>query len=142
MLVVEPERRLSISQILAHQWMGGDGHSPDPELVVEHGSPEMTSQVSPQLNQLVIESMLTLPDLDADTLLQAVQGNAFNHVSAIYNLLVDQLESAVTSVPSIQTIPGGYMPDDAHQLEKVIIARPRPFDHSSVYFCCQLFHGQ
>lgn len=25
MLVVEPERRLSISQILAHSWMGGDG---------------------------------------------------------------------------------------------------------------------
>lgn len=25
MLVVEPERRLSISQILSHSWMGGDG---------------------------------------------------------------------------------------------------------------------
>lgn len=25
MLVVEPERRLSISQILAHSWMGGGG---------------------------------------------------------------------------------------------------------------------
>lgn len=25
MLVVEPERRLSISQILTHSWMGGDG---------------------------------------------------------------------------------------------------------------------
>lgn len=25
MLVVEPERRLSISQILAHSWMDGDG---------------------------------------------------------------------------------------------------------------------
>lgn len=25
MLVVEPERRLSIVQILAHPWMGGDG---------------------------------------------------------------------------------------------------------------------
>lgn len=25
MLVVEPERRLSISQILTHSWMGGEG---------------------------------------------------------------------------------------------------------------------
>lgn len=25
MLVVEPDRRLSISQILTHPWMGGDG---------------------------------------------------------------------------------------------------------------------
>lgn len=31
MLVVEPERRLNISQILSHPWMGGDGFiEPEP----------------------------------------------------------------------------------------------------------------
>ncbi|XP_058790703.1 serine/threonine-protein kinase SIK3-like isoform X2 [Phymastichus coffea] len=115
MLVVEPERRFTIPQILAHPWMGGDGRTIDDKPEVEQ-----QQQSSPPLNQMVIESMLTLPGLDLDTLLQAVQGNAFNHVSAIYNLLVDQLENAaVTSVPSIQTLPaGGYVSDDAHQLEK------------------------
>ncbi|XP_015588740.1 serine/threonine-protein kinase SIK3 isoform X2 [Cephus cinctus] len=113
MLVVEPERRLSILQIFAHPWMGGDG-----VLEPEPGgcSPETSSQ--PQLNQLVIENMLRLPGLSADTLLQAVQGNAFDHVSAIYNLLADRLEPSMNSLPSIQTIPGDYMPDGAHQLEK------------------------
>ncbi|XP_076640385.1 serine/threonine-protein kinase SIK3 isoform X2 [Colletes latitarsis] len=112
MLVVEPERRLSISQILAHSWMGGDG-------VTEPEPGGCNSENVPlQLNQLVIENMLRLPGLSADTLLKAVQGNAFDHVSAIYNLLVDQLEPTMPSLPSIQTIPGDYAPDGAHQLEK------------------------
>ncbi|KAK2580417.1 hypothetical protein KPH14_006167 [Odynerus spinipes] len=112
MLVVEPERRLSISQILAHSWMGGDGLTePEPGGC----SPETT--VPPQLNQLVIENMLRLPGLSADTLLKAIQGNAFDHVSAIYNLLVDRLEPTMSALP-IQNIPGDYMPDGAHQLEK------------------------
>nr|XP_034187178.1 serine/threonine-protein kinase SIK3-like isoform X6 [Osmia lignaria] len=112
MLVVEPERRLSISQILAHSWMGGDGVTePEPGGC----SPE---NVPPQLNQIVIDNMLTLPGLTAETLLNAVQGNAFDHVSAIYNLLVDRLEPTMPSLPSIQSIPGDYAPDGAHQLEK------------------------
>ncbi|XP_076277780.1 serine/threonine-protein kinase SIK3 isoform X2 [Lasioglossum baleicum] len=112
MLVVEPERRLSISQILAHSWMGGDG-------VTEPEPGGCNSENVPlQLNQLVIENMLRLPGLSADTLLKAVQGNAFDHVSAIYNLLVDRLEPTMPSLPSIQSLPGDYAPDGAHQLEK------------------------
>ncbi|XP_014209439.1 serine/threonine-protein kinase SIK3-like isoform X2 [Copidosoma floridanum] len=116
MLVPDPERRYSIPQILAHRWMGGDGSGQPVESVID--MPDTTASTLP-LNQLVIESMLTLPGLDLDTLLQSVQGNAFNHISAIYNLLVDQLENAVTSVPSIQSFSAGYVSDDdAHQLEK------------------------
>lgn len=77
--------------------------------------------VPPQINQVVIENMLRLPGLSAETLLKAVQGNAFDHVSAIYNLLVDRLEPTMPSLPSIQSIPGDYAPDGAHQLEKVHI---------------------
>lgn len=112
MLVVEPERRLSISQILLHPWMCGDNVK---ESKSGRTSPEIAS---PQINQIVIESMLRLPGLSADTLLQSVQGNAFDHVSAIYNLLADRLETAITSLPTIQSIPVDYVADDAHQLEK------------------------
>lgn len=113
MLVVEPERRLSITQIFTHPWMSGDGITePEP------GGCNSEPPPPPQLNQLVIEHMLRLPGLSADTLLQAIQGNAFDHVSAIYNLLADQLEPSMPSIPSIQSIPGDYMPDGAHQLEK------------------------
>ncbi|XP_043483830.1 serine/threonine-protein kinase SIK3-like isoform X2 [Leptopilina heterotoma] len=112
MLVVEPERRLSISQILLHPWMCGDN-------VKESKSGRSSPEISPpQINQIVIESMLRLPGLSADTLLQSVQGNAFDHVSAIYNLLADRLETAITSLPTIQSIPVDYADDDAHQLEK------------------------
>lgn len=76
--------------------------------------------IPPPLNQLVIENMLRLPGLSADTLLQAIKGNTFDHVSAIYNLLVDRLEPTMPNLPSIQSIPGDYLPDGAHQLEKVI----------------------
>ncbi|XP_014478530.1 PREDICTED: serine/threonine-protein kinase SIK2-like, partial [Dinoponera quadriceps] len=113
MLVVEPERRLSISQILGHSWMGGDGI-----VELEPGGCNPDVSVPSQLNQLVIENMLRLPGLSADTLLQAINGNAFDHVSAIYNLLVDRLEPTMPNLPSIQSIPGDYLPDDAHQLEK------------------------
>ncbi|KAL0123337.1 hypothetical protein PUN28_005699 [Cardiocondyla obscurior] len=113
MLVVEPERRLSISQILVHSWMGGGGVT---ELEPGGCSPDVN--VSPPLNQLVIENMLRLPGLSTDTLLQAIKGNRFDHVSAIYNLLVDRLESTMPNLASIQSIPGDYLPDGAHQLEK------------------------
>ncbi|KAK0167566.1 hypothetical protein PV327_004946 [Microctonus hyperodae] len=113
MLVVEPERRLSIVQILAHPWMGGDGITePEPGGC----SPESTHP-SP-LNQVVIENMLRLPGLSADILLKSVQGHAFDHVSAIYHLLADRLELTMSTLPSMQSLPGDYMPDGAHQLEK------------------------
>ncbi|XP_011635254.1 serine/threonine-protein kinase SIK3-like isoform X1 [Pogonomyrmex barbatus] len=113
MLVVEPDRRLSISQILEHSWMGEDG-----VIELEPGGCNPDVSLSPPLNQLVIENMLRLPGLSADTLLQAIKGNTFDHVSAIYNLLVDRLEPTMPNLPSIQSIPGDYLPDGAHQLEK------------------------
>ncbi|XP_014614270.1 PREDICTED: serine/threonine-protein kinase SIK3-like isoform X2 [Polistes canadensis] len=128
MLVVEPERRLSISQILIHSWMGGDGQTePEPG-----GCSPETTTIPPQLNQLVIENMLRLPGLSADTLLKAIQGNAFDHVSAIYNLLVDRLEPTMSALPTIQNIPGDYMPDGAHQLEKFGEAEAESEERSSL----------
>ncbi|XP_066593038.1 serine/threonine-protein kinase SIK3-like [Prorops nasuta] len=127
MLVVEPDRRLNITQILAHSWMGGDGITePEP------GGCSPETHVQPQINQLVLENMLRLPGLSADTLLQAVQNNAFDHVSAIYNLLVDRLEPTLSSLPSIQSLPGDYMPDGAHQLEKFGEAEAESEDRSSL----------
>lgn len=72
--------------------------------------------------------MLRLPGLSADTVLNAVQENAFDHVSAIYHLLADRLETTMPTLPSIQNISGDYMPDGAQQLEKVKLLfylRPR-----------------
>lgn len=126
MLVVEPERRLNISQILTHSWMCGNG-------VVELEPGGCSPDVAPQLNQLVIENMLRLPGLSADTLLQAIKANTFDHVSAIYNLLVDRLEPTMPNLPNIQNIPGDYLPDDAHQLEKFGEAEAETEEKSGLY---------
>ena len=112
MLVVKPKQRLTVPQILSHSWIQSDGYvQPEPG-----GSSRENFQPT-QLNQTVIETMLKLPGLSKETLLDSVQRNDFDHVSAIYNLLVDELENA-SNVPSIQMIPD-YMPVDTHQLEKV-----------------------
>ncbi|XP_012217552.1 serine/threonine-protein kinase SIK3-like isoform X2 [Linepithema humile] len=129
MLVVEPERRLSISQILTHSWMDGEG-----VVELEPGGCSPDVSVPPQLNQLVIENMLRLPGLSADTLLQAIKGNTFDHVSAIYNLLVDRLEPTMPNLPNIQSMPGDYLPDDAHsQLEKYGETEAETEEKSSLY---------
>ncbi|XP_070156321.1 serine/threonine-protein kinase SIK3 isoform X1 [Polyergus mexicanus] len=126
MLVVEPERRLSISQILTHSWMCTNG-------VVELEPGGCNPDVVPQLNQLVIENMLRLPGLSADTLLQAIKGNTFDHVSAIYNLLVDRLEPTMPTLPNIQNISGDYLPDGAHQLEKFGETEAETEEKNSLY---------
>ena len=113
MLTVEPERRIGITDILKHPWMAG---CIIPEL--ESLNINDTDSLEAPLNKVVIESMLSLPGMDADTLLRDIQHNAFNHISAIYNLLCEQVENA-TCLPSMQQLPGAYEPDDSHQLEKV-----------------------
>lgn len=80
MLVVEPEKRLTISQIEKHKWLSD---SPP----VDTG-PDIEMQ---QLNLTVIDHMLQLPGLTQNMILQSLKGNLFDHIYAIYNLLVDKL---------------------------------------------------
>nr|CAD7589724.1 unnamed protein product [Timema genevievae] len=94
MLVVEPEKRLGIKQILNHRWMiqGGDN------LSIKKLAPELevhcdTSDKILPLNNEVVEHMLRLPGLDSEMIQRSVQSQSFDHISAIYHLLVDKLKS-------------------------------------------------
>lgn len=80
MLVVEPDRRLSLTQISKHRWLGNT-------ISVDTG-PE--KELLP-LNKTVIDHMLQLPGLNQTMILQSIQNNSFDHIYAIYNLLVDKL---------------------------------------------------
>lgn len=80
MLVVEPEKRFTIVQIEKHKWLAD---APP----VDTG-PDLEMQ---QLNLTVIEHMLQLPGLTQNMILQSLKGNSFDHIYAIYNLLVDKL---------------------------------------------------
>uniref|UniRef100_A0A1B6H4M6 non-specific serine/threonine protein kinase n=1 Tax=Cuerna arida TaxID=1464854 RepID=A0A1B6H4M6_9HEMI len=84
MLLVDPEKRLSVKQIQAHRWMSQVEHMEEPLAQV--------GDDSPVLNNNIIDHMLQLPGLDKDAIVKSVVENSFDHVSAIYQLLVDKIE--------------------------------------------------
>ncbi|XP_049838712.1 serine/threonine-protein kinase SIK3 isoform X1 [Schistocerca gregaria] len=109
MLVVDPEKRLSIKQILNHKWMTQGEIQPSLQKIISDlDQPEDLLESPEPLNNLVMEHMLKLPGLDKDMIVQSVRNHGFDHISAIYNLLVDKLEkrrlisSSMGSLPVIQ----------------------------------------
>lgn len=80
MLVVEPEKRLTLPQIAKHRWL-----SDAPP--VDTGPDERDQQP----NETVIDHMLQLPGLNKQLIRQSLANNNFDHIYAIYNLLVDKL---------------------------------------------------
>lgn len=58
MLIVEPDKRLTIKSILAHKWMAGM----EAVSVADIRTPNEVDK----LNPLVVEHMLNLPGLDHD----------------------------------------------------------------------------
>lgn len=88
MLVVEPERRLSLKQISQHRWMlCRSSNSEEPKEATE------TNTESSNLDTIVVTHMLQLPNLTFDEIAESVHKNTFNHIYAIYNLLVDKLQA-------------------------------------------------
>ncbi|XP_044260514.1 serine/threonine-protein kinase SIK3 isoform X2 [Tribolium madens] len=88
MLVVDPEKRLTMSQIVKHRWLA---NSPP----VDTG-PERELQ----LNKTVIDHMLQLPNLNQNMVLASVKNNTFDHIHAIYNLLLDKLHQRTINFQS------------------------------------------
>lgn len=89
MLVVEPEKRLTMNQIAKHRWLAD---TPP----VDTG-PE---QEQLQLNKTVIDHMLQLPGLNQNMILHSLKTNSFDHIYAIYNLLVDKLHQRTINFQS------------------------------------------
>ncbi|CAH0548609.1 unnamed protein product [Brassicogethes aeneus] len=79
MLVVDPEKRLTITQIGKHRWLSNVP-------IVDTG-PEKDIH----LNKTVIDHMLQLPDLNHAVIEHSIKNNSFDHIYAIYNLLLDKL---------------------------------------------------
>lgn len=89
MLVVDPEKRLTMNQIAKHRWLAD---TPP----VDTG-PE---QEQLQLNKTVIDHMLQLPGLNQNMILHSLKTNSFDHIYAIYNLLVDKLHQRTINFQS------------------------------------------
>lgn len=99
MLLVQPERRYSLAQIAMHPWMvsnnqtsiinsGGVGGGS-----AENCSPSANLGGSASLDSVVVKHMQQLPGLTADMIVQSVLENRYDHIYAMYNLLVDKLHS-------------------------------------------------
>ncbi|XP_060532672.1 serine/threonine-protein kinase SIK3 isoform X2 [Cylas formicarius] len=81
MLVVDPEKRLTVTQILKHRWLS-DAEAPL----------ELDAEEDQRLNDTVIEHMLQLPGLDRAAVARSLETNSFDHIYAIYHLLLDKLK--------------------------------------------------
>ncbi|XP_065216057.1 serine/threonine-protein kinase SIK3-like isoform X5 [Planococcus citri] len=135
MLVVDAEKRYSLRQIIQHNWMRKCG------INYSH----VILNPNPVINNKVVEHMLQLPGLNHDMIVNAVQQKHFDHVSAIYHLLADKMEtpsrplapapkpdnkdiidspprnpenSILISFPSISSLSSEYEFADANLLEK------------------------
>lgn len=116
MLVVEPDRRYTIKQIIKHRWLSdwqAELHQEDrPELLgslpfgtssplgnsltgsstsLAEAAPVDMSAAAAQLDAVVMTHMLQLPGLTADMIALSVHEQRFDNIYAIYNLLQDKL---------------------------------------------------
>ncbi|XP_062130194.1 uncharacterized protein LOC133841604 isoform X3 [Drosophila sulfurigaster albostrigata] len=120
MLVVEPDRRYTIKQIIKHRWLSDwqaelqQEERCDATTLPFGAASTATSQLSssnsltgsssslagvessdagtaPQLDAVVMTHMLQLPGLTADMIAQSVHEHRFDNIYAIYNLLQDKL---------------------------------------------------
>lgn len=90
MLVVDPERRLSLEQISHHRWLSVSSGTFG-ELNTEQADQMKSTLPSQQLDGAVVAHMLKLPQLTFDEIAESVHQQTFNHIYAIYNLLLDKL---------------------------------------------------
>ncbi|CAG9577109.1 unnamed protein product [Danaus chrysippus] len=100
MLVVEPERRLSLRGVARHRWL--QAHQPGPGPGVYDASegqcachPSVTREDA-RAHDAALARLATLPGLTLHHVQQSVQEERFDHISAIYHLLMDKLEQRDT----------------------------------------------
>ncbi|XP_050358375.1 serine/threonine-protein kinase par-1 isoform X1 [Nymphalis io] len=96
MLVVEPERRLSLRGVARHRWLQAHQPGPGPGSYDASGGacachgPRAPGDAA--LHDAVLARMLALPGLALQHVQQSVQEERFDHISAIYHLLMDKLQ--------------------------------------------------
>ncbi|XP_072585842.1 serine/threonine-protein kinase SIK3 isoform X6 [Vulpes vulpes] len=89
MLVLDPNKRLSMEQICKHKWMKlGDTDPNFDRLITECQQLKEERQIDP-LNEDVLLAMEDM-GLDRERTLQSLRSDAYDHYSAIYSLLCDR----------------------------------------------------
>ncbi|XP_063392321.1 uncharacterized protein LOC134677824 [Cydia fagiglandana] len=96
MLVVEPEKRLSLRGVAKHRWLSSHHAGPGPPAPIDPSTGACTCHpagvAATPSRDTVLSHMLTLPGLTPDLIQQSVQEERFDHISAIYHLLMDKVQ--------------------------------------------------
>lgn len=115
MLVVEPERRYNLKQVIKHRWLSEWITEVEQECqqatqiftsyssLIMHGQNSTVTPADcsitmplttsiPNLDTVVVSHMLQLSGLTADKIAQSVHENRFDNIYAIYYLLYDKLQ--------------------------------------------------
>ncbi|XP_045508616.1 uncharacterized protein LOC123704327 isoform X1 [Colias croceus] len=94
MLVVEPERRFTLQAVAKHHWLRARAPA-GAEAELSAGEcgchPAGAKPEDSAAHDAALEHMLTLPGLSHGLIQQSVHEERFDHISAIYHLLVDKL---------------------------------------------------
>ncbi|XP_039248045.2 uncharacterized protein LOC120325930 isoform X1 [Styela clava] len=97
MLVINPKKRLTISQIKKHKWM--QAHNPIIVLAQTKSSPQLPRRGKlSEYNEHVLKIMHGL-GINRQKALESLNMSAYDHLFAIYHLLADRLKLHRTSFP-------------------------------------------
>nr|XP_034827745.1 serine/threonine-protein kinase par-1-like [Maniola hyperantus] len=98
MLVVEPERRLTLRGVARHRWLAAHQPGPGPGRDAAagacacHPAAPADGAADGARHDAVLARMVALPGLTHHHIQQSVQEERFDHVAAIYHLLMDKLQ--------------------------------------------------
>ncbi|XP_057177139.1 serine/threonine-protein kinase SIK2a [Triplophysa rosa] len=102
MLVLDPSRRLSLSQIKEHRWMVQEVPSQRPVLY-RQGLPSDSKTGLGEHSEQVLRLMHSL-GIDQQKTIESLQNKSYNHFAAIYYLLVERLKAHRSSFPVEQRL--------------------------------------
>ncbi|XP_028821353.1 serine/threonine-protein kinase SIK2 isoform X2 [Denticeps clupeoides] len=103
MLVLDPSKRLSLSQIKEHRWMAMDAPVQRPLLYQQQSAPEAGEAGLGEYSEQVLRLMHSL-GIDQHKTLESLQSKSYNHFAAIYYLLVERLKAHRCSFPVEQRL--------------------------------------
>ncbi|XP_069491773.1 serine/threonine-protein kinase SIK1 [Ambystoma mexicanum] len=129
MLVVDPTKRLTISQIKQHKWMQAEPALQQPQSSLTFPLEEYNSNLGDYSEQ-VLGIMQTL-GIDRQRTVESLQNSSYNHFAAIYYLLRERLKehkAAMSSSPPANHQPQRKSPELGMEL---------PQDHVT----CDLFQA-
>ncbi|XP_022254622.1 serine/threonine-protein kinase SIK3-like isoform X2 [Limulus polyphemus] len=124
MLIVDPEKRFTIQQILHHKWIQQGEPDPEFKILVEQKSRSVHENES--IDELIVEHMLQLPGLSKEQIIKCVQEKYFDSCSAIYHLLQDKLKSHQRAALLPQNLPVTAQPQRKSSITTGVVERGSP----------------